>query len=786
MGIDIGKFPNNHKLTKKWQKYWEEKNIYKFDESLRKPVYSIDTPPPTISGKMHIGHAFSYTQTDFIARYKRMKGMNVFYPFGTDDNGLATEKLIQKLKGVSANKMDRGKYIKLCLKTLKEIKPDFVQGWKDMGLSADFDMTFSSIDEHSRKISQKTFLELYKKGRAYRKESPVLWDIRFQTAIAQAELEGIERNTLMNEIKFKLKEGGEFIIATTRPELLGACVSVMINPKDPRAKKMIGKTAITPIYNHEVPIIADDKVDLGKGTGILMSCTFGDQTDMEWYKEYNLPLKMVINPDGKMNDNSGKYSGLTIIEARKKIIDDLRNDKVLFSQTKQKQIVQVGERSKEPVEIINSTQWYIKYLDQRSDFIKGMNALNWYPKYMSVRLKNWITGLNWDWSIARQRKFGVPIPVWYDEDGKVYLPNESELPVDPIKDKPRRFPKGKKLIPETDVFDTWFTSSSSPKLYQELVKNPSIKKKMNIFDLRPQAHDIINFWLFYTLAKNRLLSNKNPWSIVTISGHVQDPNGRKMSKSVGNVIEPRKIIDKFNVDALRYFSGSKKLGEDAPFQEKELRTGIKLMNKLWNTTRFLKMNSDSTPKKTKLEIEDKWILSKLDSTFKEYEKNFDKYDPKFALHAAEQFFLKEFCDFYLEMIKGRIYGDDNSSKSAALWTANQVLYSSLQLFAPFLCFLTEEIYQTVYKKSKSIHLTKFENLGKKDDASEKLGDLSKQIISEIRKWKQENNIKLGDYVESLKISHPRAGDIQEVSEIICRTARVNELKILTGKFSISP
>jgi len=785
MGIDIGKLPDNHKLTKKWQKYWEQNNIYKFDESSRKPVYSIDTPPPTISGKMHIGHAFSYTQTDFIARYKRMKGMNVFYPFGTDDNGLATEKLIQKLKGVSANKMERGKYIKLCLKTLKEIKPDFVQNWKDMGLSADFDMTFSSIDEHSRKISQKTFLDLYKKGRAYRKESPVLWDTRFQTAIAQAELEGVERNTFMNEIKFKLKSGGEFIIATTRPELLGACVSIMINPKDPRAKKMVGKTAITPIYNHEVPIIADNKVDIGKGTGILMSCTFGDQTDMEWYKEYNLPLKMVITPDGKMNDNSGKYSGLTIIEARKRIIDDLKTEKVLFSQTKQKQIVQVGERSKEPVEIINSIQWYIKYLDKRSDFLKGMKELNWYPKYMSVRLKNWITGLNWDWSIARQRKFGVPIPVWYDEDGKIYLPKESELPVDPIKDKPSRFPKSKKLIPETDVFDTWFTSSSSPELYRELVKSPSIKKKLNIFDLRPQAHDIINFWLFYTLAKNRLISNKNPWSIVTISGHVQDPNGRKMSKSVGNFIEPQKIIEKFNVDALRYFSGSKKLGEDAPFQEKELKTGIKLMNKLWNTTRFLKMNSDSTPKKTKLEIEDKWILSKLDSTFIEYEKNFDKYDPKFALHVAEQFFLREFCDFYLEMIKGRIYGDDKSSKSAAIWTAHQVLYSSLQLFAPFLCFLTEEIYQTVYKNSKSIHITKFENLGKKDNSSEKLGDLSKQIISEIRKWKQENNIKLGEYVESLKINHPSAGNVQKVSDIICRTARVNELKLLTGKFSIS-
>ena len=326
MGKDIGKLPDNHKLTSKWQKYWSRNKLYKFDESSRKPVYSIDTPPPTVSGKMHIGHAFSYTQTDFIARYKRMKGMNVFYPFGTDDNGLATEKLIQKVRGVSANKLDRGKYIRLCLKTLKEIKPSFVQGWKDMGLSADFDMTFSSIDEHSRKISQKTFLELYKKGRAYRKESPVLWDVRFQTAIAQAELEGVERNTTFNEIKFKSESGDDLVIATTRPELLGGCVSLMINPSDKRAKKLVGKFAVTPLYNHKVPIIADKRVDPDKGTGLVMCCTFGDQVDIEWYKEYNLPLKMVITPDGKLNAASGKYKGLTIIEARKNIIEDLKKE----------------------------------------------------------------------------------------------------------------------------------------------------------------------------------------------------------------------------------------------------------------------------------------------------------------------------------------------------------------------------------------------------------------------------------------------------------------------------
>ncbi len=336
--IKFDKIPDNHKITKKWMKNWEKNKTYKFDENSKKPIYSIDTPPPTVSGRMHIGHAFSYTQADFIARYKRMMGYNVYYPFGTDDNGLATEKLIQKETGKSPKSMNRSEYIKLCLSTLKKLKKPFIQDWKNMGISCDFNYSFSSIDDHARKIAQKTFIELYNQKRAYRMESPVLWDIVFQSAVAQAELEGSERNTTFNEIEFQTESGYKFNIATTRPELLGACVAVMINPEDTRFSKIIGQNVITPIYGSNVPIVADKRVDIEKGTGAVMCCTFGDQTDIEWYKEHKLPLKMIINKSGKMNELSGKYNGLSIIDARKEIIDDLKKLNLIKSQQRKNKL----------------------------------------------------------------------------------------------------------------------------------------------------------------------------------------------------------------------------------------------------------------------------------------------------------------------------------------------------------------------------------------------------------------------------------------------------------------
>ena len=744
----------------KWQKYWEDKKIYEFDvKDRKKEIYSIDTPPPTISGKMHIGHAFSFSQQDFVARYKRMAGFNVFYPFGTDDNGLATEKLVMKHKKVNLRNVDRDDAIKICLEFLEEERPRFIQDWKNIGMSCDFNTRYSTIDDHSRKISQRTFLELAKKGLAYRHESPVIWDTQFQTAIAQAELEDKEMPSHFNDLLFKTEEGKDLIIATTRPELLGACVAVFVHPEDKKYEQLIGKNAITPIYNHKVPVIADERVDLEKGTGAVMCCTFGDQTDMEWYKQYKLPLKMVITPWGKMNESSGKYVGLKIEDARKAIIEDLKNEKLLLSQKAIKHVVQVGERSGKPVEIINSKQWYISYLDKREELLKKGEELNWYPEHMKHRLFNWINGLNWDWSVSRQRNFGVPIPVWYDKDGKIYYADESQLPVDPTKDRPKGVPNDLELIPESDVFDTWFTSGSSPLLAVELMPK-DIQKDLFPMSLRPQAHDIINFWLFYTMAKTNLLYGKNPWTDVIISGWALDPHGKKMSKSKGNVVAPQDMIEKYSADALRYWSSGSKLGDDMPFQEKDLVTGKKTATKLWNASKFALMHlEDFKLKSPNLEIIDKWLLTKLQKLIKQATDSFDKYEYSKVKKAVDEFFWQIFCDNYLEFVKDRLYNPNNYHKNAresAQFSLYESVLNVLKMFAPIMPYITEELYQLYfanYESKKSIHITNWpvynENYVFEDE--ETTGDLLVEIIAVVRKFKSEKSIYLNTELTQITI-----------------------------------
>src|SRR3990167_4715206 len=445
------------------QKFWESEKVYKFDAKSKKPVFSIDTPPPTVSGKMHMGHAFSYSQMDFIARYKRMRGFNLFYPFGTDDNGLPTERLVEK-----------------------EFRPKYIKNWKDIGMSCDFSLFYTTINEHCRRISQKSFLDLYEDGREYQKEAPSIWCPECTTAIAQAELEDKELKSYFNDIKFKLKDGKDIVIGTTRPEMLAACVAIFVHPKDKKNKSLIGKTAIVPIFNHEVKIIADERVDIEKGTGIVMCCTFGDLTDTEWYKAYKLPLKIVISKDGKII-NSGRYNDMSIQEARKTIIEDLKERGLLVSQKEITHMVNVHERCGTEIEILETKQWFIRYLDLKKLFLNEGSKLNWYPEHMKVRYDNWIKGLQWDWCISRQRYFGIPFPVWYCKNcNEVILADEKDLPVDPMYDKPRikKCPKcsSNEFIPEKDVLDTWTTSSLTPQIAVQLVKDEKVRKK-NIPDV---------------------------------------------------------------------------------------------------------------------------------------------------------------------------------------------------------------------------------------------------------------------------------------------------------------
>ncbi len=562
-------------IETKWRGYWEKEGIYSFDEKTKKKIYSIDTPPPTVSGEMHIGHACSYAQQDFIARYKRMSGYEVFYPFGTDDNGLPTERLVEKKKNVKAKDMPREEFIKLCMNFLKEELPGFIQDWKNIGISCDWKLNYSTINEHCRRIAQWSFLDLYKKGRMQRKDAPAMFCPECKTGVSQVEAQDKEIDSTFNDIVFKVGKD-ELVIATTRPELLPACVAVFYNPKDTRYLKYKGKKAKVPLFDFEVPIIEDERADIEKGTGIVMCCTFGDQTDMEWQKAHNLPIKTAITETGEMTELAGQYKGLKIKEARRGIIKELKEKGLLKSQKPIKHMVNVHERCGTEIEFIKSKQWFVHYLDLKDEMLKWGAELNWHPEYMKHRYDNWVKGLQWDWLISNQRYFGVAFPVWYCAKCETpILADEKQLPVEPLKDSPliKACPKckSKEFIPEKDVLNTWFTSSMTPQIAIQLVKDKKMQEKLFPMSLRPQAHEIISFWLFNTVVKSRLHFGKNPWKDTAISGFVT-LQGEKMSKSKGNVVRPREVMERYGADAIRYWAASSKLGEDFVYQEKDVLT----------------------------------------------------------------------------------------------------------------------------------------------------------------------------------------------------------------------
>ncbi len=736
--------PDFKEIETKWKTFWEKEKIYSYKQKGDgKDDFSIDTPPPTVSGRMHMGHAFSYSQQDFFARFNRMflasKDASVFYPFGTDDNGLPTERLVEKTNNVKSKGMPRTEFIKLCLKTLKEITPQFIQDWKDLGMSCDFSETYSTISDSSRKISQKSFIELYKKGEIYKKEFPTIWCPDCQTSIAQAELEDKEEKSLFSTLKFSC-EGKELLIATTRPELLEACVAVFVHPDDKRYKKIVGKKAKVPMFNFEVPIIADKSANPEKGTGVLMICSFGDRFDADAINRHHLKPKLILDRQGKISE--GKYAGMKVKEARKNILEDLKKANLIKEQKEITHAVNVHDKCGTPIEFLTTEQWFIRLLDKKKKLIEQGRKINWYPDFMRKRYENWVQGLEWDWNISRERHFGIPIPVWECKNCReIIVANESELPLDPV-EKKKLCPKCKsEAVPETKVLDTWATSSLSPQIASNLSKG-----KIKIpFTLRVQAHDIIRTWAFYTIVKSYLHEDKIPWKDIVVSGNVS-LGGEKMSKSKGNTINPVEVMNNYGSDALRFWAASSKLGNDLDYQEKDLIAGTKMMNKLLNASRFVFMNlEDYDGKKPKtLEPLDELFLAQLNELIRNTTSSFENYDYSRAKADVEQFFWNDFCDNYLEIVKKRVYQYPKGSpaKVSAQYTLYTSLLAILKMAAPIMPFITEEIYQTHFKKTekeKSIHVSAWPKTSIEKGGNAKRDEGYKTLIEIISKIRQEKS-----------------------------------------------
>ena len=785
------------KSENKWQKFWERERIFRFDPKSKKPVFSIDVPPPYASaGHLHIGHALHYTQFEIIARFRRMSGFNVYFAPCFDNNGLPTEKYVEEKFGIDKTTTTKHEFRKLCLKESKRVEKVYSDNvFKGLGHSYDWSLLYTTIDPESQKVSQMSFLDLWKKGFVYRSEEPTLWCTKHQTALAQAEIEDLKRTTVLDHIIFDLEGKKRIEIATTRPELLPACVAIFVHPEDERYRNLVGKKAKVPIFGHEVEIMEDKKVDPDFGTGIVMVCTFGDTADIEWWKTHKLPLKICVTKDGKLNELAGKYAGKDLTEARKEIINDLEREGRITKKENLEQTVGACWRCQTPIEFLPTKQWFIKTLDFKKELIKQGRKIRWFPKFYQKRYEDWTRNLAWDWCISRQRFYGVPIPVWYCKKcGKPKLAEEKDIPVDPEVDRP----KGKcecgfsEFIPEEDVFDTWMTSSMSPEIAMRWLEKPRDFENRFPMSMRPQSHDIIRTWAFYTILKAYLHFRKIPWKDIAIGTYVLDSKGRGMHKSKGNIVWTEDLLEKYSVDVVRYWVGTATFGEDLPYQEKDLVTGQRFLTKLWNASRFTLSNLKGyRPKKPrKLTEIDKWILSKLNDLVKKTTKDFEEYMTGSAKTKVEQFFWHTFCDHYLEIVKDRLYNQSSYEKweaDSAKFTLYRVLLSILKLLAPVTPHVTEEIYQLYFRKnerSKSIHVSDWPRFDSSfvDRNAEKVGDIAVDVIASIRKFKSENSISLAEPLRYVTIDSNR---VKPVLKDIQKTMRIENIRIGRAKGKVS-
>ena len=797
----------------KWQQFWQEKKIYSFDPDSKAPVYSIDTPPPTVNGKIHIGHIFSYSQAEVMARYKRMKGYNVFYPFGFDDNGLPTERLVERVHNLKAHQTTRENFTQLCLNETQSLEKQFRRLFIRAGFSCDWEQEYSTISPKAQIVSQKSFIDLYNKKKVYFSQAPALWCTECQTAIAQAELETEEVPSTFNYLKFFIEGDDEkyIEIATTRPELIPAIKCIFIHPNDEKNQWLLGCRIKAPLFDISVPVLCDEKVDMEKGSGIVMCCTFGDLTDLEWFKRHKFEFSEAILPDGTMSSICGKYQGLSIKEARKAIINDLIEQGYMIRQEKITHNVAVHERCGTPMEITIKKQWFIDILSNKQLYLDAGNKINWYPSHMQARYNNWVENLEWDWCISRQRYFGVPFPVWYCSNcNKVMLPKISELPINPLTSKPSdKCQCGcSEFIPEKDIMDTWATSSVTPLINLRWDDEKKFRSNMAPMTLRPNAHDIIRTWDFYTIVKSLYHTGDIPWKDVMISGHVMAAKGEKLSKSKNNAsMEPAELIEEYSADAVRLWTSSGSLGMDIAFSDDEFKNANKLINKIWNAAKFIIMQLEGFTKKDEngISVEltpfnkqdkvdllhmDKWIIVAFNNMLRKFENYLSKYELGLAVSELERFFWN-YCDDYIEIVKNRVYKPEvygENARKSGLYAAYHTFLGMMKCFAIYIPHITEEIYQGYFvnhESAISIHCTAIKPIESDfvDDFSYddvEIGKVAVEIIGKLRKYKSENNLSLKNSVSSVTVTLPKKMDLGNTIEDIKSTCSCEEIIVQMG------
>ena len=752
-------------VEQKMQEFWEDNKIHDFVLDKTRPLYTIDTPPPTVSGSLHIGHVFSYTQAEMIARFRRMTGYNVFYPFGFDDNGLPSERLVEKEARIKARDLPRKEFCDKCVEVTQKYETEFRDLYKSMGFSCDWNLQYFTVSENTQALSQKSFLELAHAGFAYNKESPVLWCTECLTSIAQAELDSKDIDSFFHYIPFTV-EGNVLEIATTRPELLYAVVCIFVNPDDDRYKKLLGKMVKVPLYDFEVPLLADDKVSIDKGTGAVMCATFGDGTDVEWAEQHNLPYKKTILLDGTIASEVPFIANMKIMEARKTVLKLLEEKNLLYKSDKITHAVSVHERCGTEVEIIPSRQWYIDVLSKQQELLDAGNKIKWYPAQMRNRYANWVENLKWDWCISRQRYFGIPIPVWYCKECELpVFPGHEQLPVNPLDTDYDGVCKCgcKEFVPEKAVFDTWATSSISPQLNLDTAKKFGIDEGFIPMSMRTQAHEIIRTWAFYTIVKSLYHTGDIPWNDAMICGFVLAKPGEKISKSKDNSkLSPQELIKAYSADAIRYWSANARLGTDTYFDVQDMQDSSKrLMTKLWNSSKFVLSHlSDFDPDyKPKLVLPiDKWLIERTNEAILEATRWLNEYEVGLACKIVDDLFWKDLCDFYTEFVKERLYQPDihgDEERRSAQYAIFYCLLNVLKMYSIYIPHETEYIYLKGFKDfvgAESIHLTLWEKPAAVDSEYIEFGEMIKQAIFEVRKYKSERNLSMKTELDSAVIA----------------------------------